>query len=89
MNQERILKLLAAQERSARLWIQEFESHRDAPSIRNVMFALGKWFGIFNILLDELGGEDAPPEVFEMAARLQKVYDEAARIPIRNYERPQ
>lgn len=70
---DRICSLVRAQAKSAQLWIDIFERHKDPPSIRNAALAIGKVGGIMNILYAQ--GVDLPEDLIEIQNKMTKVWD--------------
>lgn len=52
MEQEAILNSLRGLLQSTEFWVAEWKKHKDAPSIRNAAYALGKLQGGYSMALD-------------------------------------
>lgn len=87
ITEEKLLKLMEGQARSAEMWIAGFERYADGASVRNASLAIGKWFGLFNVLTTMNAMEkDVPPEVAATQQRFSDVWDAIQRVPLRPYE---
>ena len=75
ISKEELLKLMAGQAKAADGWIQQFEKYKDVSSIRQVSLAIGKYAGMYNVLLSMYREENLPEEVIAEAQRLVAIWD--------------
>lgn len=76
LTQEDLFRLLRGQAASADVWINQHYRYNDARSKLNAVFALGKYFGLYNALLSMTAGEeDFPEEVLQTSKRFSAIFD--------------
>lgn len=80
ISKTKLLKLMEGQAKSADGWIQQFEKYKDVSSIRNVSLAIGKYAGMYNVLLSICGEENLPEDVITEAQRLVAILDRTGEL---------
>ncbi len=79
MNKERIITLLWGQERSTKMWVEQFAKNRDNSSRINAALAVGKLGGMVAILSDLLKGE-LPEDIVVMYAQYVEAWDQLQQL---------
>lgn len=73
---------LKNQMRSCRMWITQFERHKDGPSIRALAFALGKVSGAYNVLLAYMRDRDVSDESLKISEECAVWFDKMQAISL-------
>ena len=86
IDREGIYRLMRAQARNCDLWIAGWEKIKDvpnpslpllAPHLRNVSLAIGKLWGLYNVLLQMNAGlEDVPEEIIQLVQKYAAIWDQ-------------
>jgi len=77
LDKEALIKLIHAQAKSADLWITQWERYKDVSGVRNASLAIGKMFGMYNVLINSNGmADDAPEETIELMQKYSAIWDE-------------
>jgi hypothetical protein len=70
---DKICSLLRAQARSAEVWIQQYEKHKDISGVRNAAMAIGKVAGHYNVLLST--GQEIPEDIIAIETRMNTIWN--------------
>lgn len=81
-----ILKLMQRQALSVENWIRQFQENRDASSVRNASFSIGKYAGMFSILSAAIGPENIPEVVMLTLNRFTTAWDEMSELRFEPYD---
>lgn len=88
ITEDKLLQLMSGQARAAQSWMKDFHRYKDGSSVRNATLAIGKWFGMFNVLQSMLGDQDAPPAVMDVLKEFGALWNEIGSVPLRNLDLP-
>lgn len=82
LSQDKVIKHIHAQAKSADMWIQQWEQYKDVSSVRYASLAIGKLFGMYNALLAMNGGNyNAPEDIIAMMQKYQHICDTLYILP--------
>lgn len=86
IDREGIYRLMRAQARNCDLWISGWEKIKDVPNpsipllvpqISNASLAIGKLWGLYNVLLQMNAGlEDVPEEIIQLVQKYAAIWDQ-------------
>jgi len=76
MDKDALITMIRGQARSADLWIAQWNRYKDTSGVRNASLAIGKMFGIYNVLVSLNGMEaDVPEEILELMQKYSDIWE--------------